>query len=599
MKNQKKLFTVTIVILIMLAAFAVRFYNFHDWLYFKMDQSRDANLISQAIENGPGYLPLLGPRAGATEVESGYLRLGPIFYYFQYIAGKLFKSIQPDVLAYPDLFFSIAVLPLLFLFFRLYFSRRHSLLILVMYAFSFLIIQYSRFAWNPNSLPFFFILSFYALLKFLNSESVRKRMAWIALWSVGIAVGSQLHFFGFFTLLGASGLLLLFHYQVWKKKELRELFQKSALKKFAMFAGTAILFFGLIYTPVILSDVMRKGENAKNFVDALGSKAENKPFLDKIGKSFSENLHYYCLITTSDCYQSKMEKDLFPIALTAIILVAGLLLAMRKLWKKTESGMQRDFLRLFLIWAGVFFILTIPVSFQLRPRFFIVVFAIPFMALGLIYQFLEEKYGRKILIVPLLATAGILLYNAQGTAAWFSEQQKSQSGSTDIERTLILKTKDGVTLGQLQRVVDYIYSKHNPDANIYYYVKPEHVAPVRYLLELKKDPQMNISPLKVNNDPNAQYFAIAPADNSLDSLYAKVEGNFNILSAEQFGQLKVYEIDFINRSVSAEFRFKTNTRKKDRIFWNDVFGTREMKNKFLKSKAMNNEIAEKQFFSLN
>ena len=572
MKNQKKLFTVIIVILIMLAAFAVRFYNFHDWLYFKMDQSRDANLISQAIENGPGYLPLLGPRAGATEVESGYLRLGPIFYYFQYISGKLFNSIQADVLAYPDLFFSIAVLPLLFIFLRLYFSRRHSLLILAMYAFSFLIIQYSRFAWNPNSLPFFLILSFYGLLRFLNSENARKKIRWIALWAVSIAVGSQLHFFGFFTLLGASGLLLLIHYQAWKKEELRGLFQKIALKKFALYAGTAILFFGLIYTPVILSDVMRKGENAKNFVDALGSKAENKPFLDKIGKSFSENLHYYCLITTSDCYQSKMEKDIFPIALTAIILAAGLFLAARKLLKKTESGIQRDFLRLFLIWMGVFFILTIPVSFQLRPRFFIVVFAIPFIALGLIYQFLEEKYSRKILIVPLLATVGILLYNARGTVAWFSEQQKSQIGSVDIERTLILKTKDGVTLGQLQRIVDYMYSRRKPGANIYYYVKPEHVAPVRYLLELKKDPQMNISPLKVNDDPNAQYFAIAPADNSLDSLYTKLEGNFNVLSSEQFGQLKVYEVDFVGRKISGNFRFNKNGGRTDRLFWQDIFG---------------------------
>jgi hypothetical protein len=561
------------LLLIILTAIFVRTYHFQPWLYFKMDQSRDANLISQAIEDGPGYLPLLGPRAGATEVEKGYLRLGPAFYYFQYISGKLFHSIQPDVLAYPDLFFSIAVLPLLYIFLRLYFSRKNSLLVLAMYAFSFLVIQYSRFSWNPNSLPFFLILSFYGLLRFLNSPDSPKKYLWVGMWSAGMAIGSQLHFFGFFSLVGTSGLLILWHYKIWKKEILKNLLKREYFKKLALYAGMAILVFIIIYTPVIVSEVMTKGENSKNFIDALGSKAEKKPLLDKIRKDLTENIRYYCLITTSDCYQSDLKKDIFPIVLTGLILVAGLLLAIKKLLKKIESNMQGDFLRLFLIWTGMFLVLTIPVSFQLRPRFFIVVFAIPFISLGMIYQFLEEKYGRKLIVFSFLATAGIMLYNAQGTAAWFSEQKKSQTGGADIERTLILKAKDGVTLGQLEGVANYIYGKHRAGANVYYYVKPEHVAPIRYLLELKKDPNMRISPLKVNDDPNAQYFAVVPSENELDSVYAKYKhGTFNVLSSAQFGQLKVFEIDFNNRKVSSDFKFKTNGGSSDRVFWKDVFG---------------------------
>jgi len=57
--------------LVLLGAFIVRFWNFAPWLYFEADQSRDAIIVKKAFEEGPGYLPLLGPRAAGT-----FLRLG-------------------------------------------------------------------------------------------------------------------------------------------------------------------------------------------------------------------------------------------------------------------------------------------------------------------------------------------------------------------------------------------------------------------------------------------------------------------------------------------------------------------------------------------
>ena len=158
-KKTRTLVAIALFLIVLIAGF-VRLYHFNDWLYFKMDQSRDALLINNIVENGPGYLPLLGARAGATQLKHGFLRLGPIFYYFQYASAKIFHSTEPYVLAYPDLFFSLAAIVLLYFFARLYFSRKHSLMITALYAFSFIIIQYSRFAWNPNSLQFFLLLSF-------------------------------------------------------------------------------------------------------------------------------------------------------------------------------------------------------------------------------------------------------------------------------------------------------------------------------------------------------------------------------------------------------------------------------------------------------
>ncbi|HLM83842.1 MAG TPA: hypothetical protein VK254_01360, partial [Candidatus Bathyarchaeia archaeon] len=68
-----------ILALIVVFAVAIRVYHFSDWLHFGMDQARDASLVRDAVQNGPSQLPLLGPRAAGT-----FVRLGPIFYYFQY-----------------------------------------------------------------------------------------------------------------------------------------------------------------------------------------------------------------------------------------------------------------------------------------------------------------------------------------------------------------------------------------------------------------------------------------------------------------------------------------------------------------------------------
>ena len=150
-------FIVLAIFIIVAVAFAVRVYHFSDWLYFQGDQARDALLVTEAYGGGPGNLPLLGPRAGGTST-----RLGPVFYYFQYISVLIFGNRSPAVFAFPDLFFSILTIPLLYLFLRKFFKSGWSILLTLLYSVSLYTVQYSRFAWNPNSLPFFNLLFFFA-----------------------------------------------------------------------------------------------------------------------------------------------------------------------------------------------------------------------------------------------------------------------------------------------------------------------------------------------------------------------------------------------------------------------------------------------------
>jgi len=567
----KKYWVVMTLFAIVLLSFFVRFYQFDEWLYFKMDQSRDALLIGRAIEEGPGYLPLLGARAGATDLEHGFLRLGPAYYYFQYISGKIFDSTHPSVFAYPDLFFGVAAIPLLYALLRLYFSQRHSLLITAMYAFSFLIIQYSRFAWNPNSLQFFILLSFYGLLRFLNESRPAPKRWWLALFTFGLTIGSQLHFFGFFSLVGISGLLILFHMGIWKRRAVADCLTKAALRKFASFAAVVLSVFLVLYSPVIISDSMEGWQNTKNFVEALGSKAEKRPILEKVKKDVFENLNYYCLLTTSSCYNGDMKAHALPIALSTLVMLSGLVLAIRKLRVETDP-LRRNFLMLSLLWFAVFSILTLPVAFQLRPRFYIVVFALPFIFLGFLYEFLEERCGKRGAIAAFLLTLVILALNVRGTMLWFGEQATAQHTITDTNRTLILKNKDGVTLGQLQGATDWMYSRYEPGSNLYYYVKPEHIRPIHFLLVEKGGPSLRFTTMKMNQDPRAQLFAITPAKNGIAPFTKKYKTEVEIIASEQFGQLMVFELRIPGRVTTPFFKLKDGGGGDDRFYWKDVFG---------------------------
>ncbi|TSD01469.1 MAG: Uncharacterized protein Athens071425_412 [Parcubacteria group bacterium Athens0714_25] len=572
MKKNKA--TILTLALILFVAIFLRTYHFHDWLYFKMDQARDSLLISQAITEGAGSLPLLGPRAGATDVGEGFLRLGPAYYYFQYLSGKIFHSTDPEIFAYPDLFFSIAAILLIFFFLRLYFNNFISLLLVALYSFSFIIIQYSRFAWNPNSLQFFAILTFFGLLKFFREKDKKRKKWWLALWAIGLFIGSQLHFFGFFMLLGASGLFILFKFQPWKKESFAQLGKKEFIQKISTYTLIILAVFAVTYSPVIISDIKRGGENTRNFVLALSSKPANKKktFDEKLQRGFDENMKNYCLIITADCYNGKYKDWGMSIKFTIFLIAFGIVLT---IWRiaKTSNQDQKDFLMLVLIWLGVFFVLTVPVSYQIRPRFFIPVFLIPYILIGIFFQLLQEKAKKGGILIIIGATILLLNVNAEGTRAWFGEQSKAQNKNISPARTLILKTKDGVTLGQLERAADYIYENKKKGANIYYYIKPEHIAPFKYLFRQKNDPSFVFLPLKINTDPNAQYFAIIPSDAESQSY---IEGKFNseikIFSEKQFGQLKVIEIDVLNRSISQDFRFNQESGLSDRIFWSDIFG---------------------------
>ena len=138
--NKKKLIFPIILSLVIAVGIFLRVFHFSDWLHFELDQSRDVKLIEVAAKEGIASLPLLGPRAGGT-----FLRLGPVFYYMEYIGAKV-AGATPAGVASSILLFGILAIPMFYLFSRRYFDKWSSLGLVAIFSSSLYLIIYSRFA---------------------------------------------------------------------------------------------------------------------------------------------------------------------------------------------------------------------------------------------------------------------------------------------------------------------------------------------------------------------------------------------------------------------------------------------------------------------
>jgi 4-amino-4-deoxy-L-arabinose transferase-like glycosyltransferase len=182
---QKKNFSLWVLGGIIALGGFFRLYAFREWLHFGQDQARDAWIAEQVV-TGMTAWPLLGAEAGHTD-----FKIGPVYYYFQIVAEKLFGT-DVSVAAYPDAFFSILAIPLTYFFLKRYFTMNLSFALTGLFACSFFVIEYSRFAWNPNSIPFFVLVFLLALMEFCLAYE-KSLWRWPLLLGVAVGVGVQLH----------------------------------------------------------------------------------------------------------------------------------------------------------------------------------------------------------------------------------------------------------------------------------------------------------------------------------------------------------------------------------------------------------------------
>jgi len=170
--------------------FFSRVYSVFHYEHFWGDQSRDAFVYDQMRS---GNWPNLGPGSSV-----GSYSLSPIYYYLNFVFS--FGSTDPSWQAFPNALFSFLSIPLLIYFILLTvngFRSARSWLVAsfcgVWWSVFFNDIKLANAEWNPNSIPFFFLLfviiSKYCLEFYTEDPSKRNFKANIKLYSAWALLG--------------------------------------------------------------------------------------------------------------------------------------------------------------------------------------------------------------------------------------------------------------------------------------------------------------------------------------------------------------------------------------------------------------------------
>ncbi|HTK03767.1 MAG TPA: glycosyltransferase family 39 protein [Alphaproteobacteria bacterium] len=181
---KKNKFECFILLLILITAAFLRLYKIDQYMTFLGDEGRDVIVVRRFLTEL--HPPLIGP---GTSVGNMYL--GPLYYYMMAPALLLanFSPVGPAV--------QIAILGVATIFFiwflaRKWFGKTAGLVAAGLYAINPTVINFSRSSWNPNIMPFFALLSIYAIWKVYQE----KKYSWLIVLGISYAFVLQSHYLG-------------------------------------------------------------------------------------------------------------------------------------------------------------------------------------------------------------------------------------------------------------------------------------------------------------------------------------------------------------------------------------------------------------------
>ncbi len=426
---------ITILFLAILAlGIFLRTWHFSDWMVFNPDQARDAMMVSDVLAGNEPW-PILGPEAGNTHFD-----LGPWFYHLEIISGKIFGG-DPWKLAIPDLIFSILTIPLFYFFVRKYFSVNMSLVLTFFSSISYFMVRYSRFAFNPNSIPFFVLLFLLGVLYFMESDK-QKSLWGAALIGTAIGVGMQLHILLFFILPTVAGVAFLWLLFV-KKRSLFGLIGRVVLALLCI----AILNISQIkYMTEHTSNTTKfkkaftQTSGGGNFSedlpqDLLGQAQANLNIISTLGNN--EEVDFYSNIKKIMRFHSRSlpydpkNNQVWLLTALAIGYSLGGYFLLGYFWKKETDERRKNFLGLIFVYGTVSLIAMFPIISQASLRYYIISFFLPFIFLGMWLEYLGRLKNietRKSLIFILVAGLTFLqLQKLNAIRADFQNQRASNS----------------------------------------------------------------------------------------------------------------------------------------------------------------------------
>lgn len=540
----------------------LRSYHFSDWLHFEIDQTYDTRLVSPAVENGISSLPLLGPTAGGGRS----LRLGPAFYYLEYLSAKIFRN-NPAGHAAQILIWSILSLPLFYLFCRRYFSRKISLSLMAVFSFSLYLVLYSRFSWSPNILPFLVLAVFYCLLRGTSRDELQKEKWFLVSVFLG-SLASQIHFISFFSVPFVFAFFLLV---------------KRPRFKFKIWAAAAAVFL-VIYSPVVISDIKTHGQNLNYFMERLGLQKTDAPETKeesgsskKIGEKIFQDarynaLEFFLIISGTDTVNGKRLKgydagilcktckgDAPARILGFLFFGFGLFFLVFNLIREKDA-IKKDFLILCALWFAAVFLFLLFITydgFYIYPRFFLIIGPLAVIFLGFILE--KIMYKKNILTYSVFVLA-ILLLSYLNLSKIFRNFDQLRKAPFDTEARFetedIFPDNSRVVYLQYENILDYMLQKQKQNGYPIYLKSIHEFDPVFwYLLEKRNVPfdEFKYDPDKEKNVyREGNYFLISSDLSKKIKNTGEYWSAFDITGRNDFGSLYVLDLSPKEEAVTSE-----------------------------------------------
>ena len=232
--NQRIVFIVWVILL----AFFLRVFRLPDFISYHQDQVRDLFYVQNHFQQG--QMILLGPKASV-----GDFFLPPFWYYLMSIA--YFFSSSPVAPAFIVVIFGSFTTLFIYLFCEKFFDNKVAIFSSLLYSVSPLSIDYSRFAWNPNPIPFFTIAAFY----FLYIYIYKQKNYGLILGAITANLALQLHYQGMVVL--AFFFLALI------------ISKKLSIKQFIKL----IIINLILFLPFFIHEFGHRFENTKGILDFL------------------------------------------------------------------------------------------------------------------------------------------------------------------------------------------------------------------------------------------------------------------------------------------------------------------------------------------
>lgn len=403
---------VIFLVIILFIGGGLRFYHVGEWMPFGEDEGRDAFIIRSIARDGD--VQLLGPAAPNNQPD---FHLGPGFYYLQ-VSFYWLSGMSPSGGAWSIAWLSFFSIILVYLVGRNFFSWQVGIISSGLFAVSFAMVYYGRWAWNPNVVPFFVLLIFLSLYKLTKLGENKKNSNFLFILAVAFGLVIQMHG----TVLIVLPIILVLFFIIFRPT--------ISWKKYLL----AILIVLLLNSPYIIYDLTNGFSNTKGFINVVTQSDSGQ----------SLNL-WTRLSNTYEVWQNFWQQTLLhgQNNLLFFIMFAGsILYFLFRLWpaiKKRASGEILVFL--WLVVPGFVFIFYK----ELIPyHYFCFVFPLPFLLLAYALKyFWKYKLLKAIVILSVFGLFGWQFYYSVNLLADLSSNGSRSSSYP-------------VTLSDMQSAVDFI-----------------------------------------------------------------------------------------------------------------------------------------------